>query len=174
MNAGKTYIIIVQSADKPLRYVERLNGIAPPTYGKDANAAARYSEADVWSVYKKVVLSLAEKEGKEPTAILRELKADKPILSDYSVEGWGEPRAAFYFGGKPTLLAYIAKSEKETLYAYKNLALKEFSGNAEFEAVNSCGSDLMQAFCRAAWKYAAEKIKAWLEKRSESGVRQNE
>lgn len=167
MSAEKTYIIIVQSADKPLRYVERLNGIAPPTYGEDEGTAARYSEADVWKAYKKVVLSLAEKEGKEPTAILRELKEDKPSLSEYSVDGWGNPRAAFYFGGKPTLLAYISKSEKETLYAYKNLALKEFSSKPEFEAVSSCGSDLMQAFCRAAWKYAAEKIKKWMERSNE-------
>ena len=171
------YIIKITDDYSEPRYVERLQGWAPPQLTPSASRAAVYDEAKARENLEKVKKAIArEKGGEMVTAELVEAKKPEPSDSVQSaptpsapaethsplyIKGLGEPRGQFVFGGVAVLNLYMTKDkEGKIIYAFT-------SPEGEICAYKYDGPAVMCAFCEEAEAYGIEKIRAYEERHNE-------
>lgn len=168
------YIIKITDDYSEPRYVERLQGWAPPQLTPSASRAAVYDEAKARENLEKVKKAIArEKGGEMVTAELEEVKepvtAERPqgnsppsgTHSPLYIKGLGEPRGQFVFGGVAVLNLYMTKDKDgKIIYAFT-------SPEGEISAYKYDGPAVMCAFCEEAEAYGIEKIRAYEERHNE-------
>ncbi len=171
------YIIKITDDYSEPRYVERLQGWAPPQLTPSASRAAVYDEAKARENLEKVKKAIArEKGGEMVTAELVEAKksessdnaqsaappsASAKTHSPLYIKGLGEPRGQFVFGGVAVLNLYMTKDKDgKIIYAFT-------SPEGEIQAYKYDGPAVMCAFCEEAEAYGIEKIRAYEERHNE-------
>lgn len=154
-----SYIIKITSDECPPRYLQRLNGWAPPSLTPASNLAKKMNLHEAEEALEKLKKAISrEKGGEMVTAELAEVSSaeieSEPLIEDFpEPPKWAE-RLNFY-----GVRFLIAKKDRETLY---RCAVGE-----EIKAQKHNGKAVAELFCRLVFKAICERIDAYEQRHSD-------